>query len=223
MMISFLFLLMTVCSAMNFIPPTFLGKLETAVSEADLDAFKAAFLLHPPHERVYHGHSLWTIFIEERLTKHRLRVRYLNYRVPEDYALNRQIILRLLHRLNLIATDVSSNGRSVLQAVMENNWEVLEFLVNSGYQVDVHDARGDTPLSWAIRNGYFRCARILLPFADDSMLSYVQTYHPGFGRNLLQLLEEDAPYLPDEFEDRRYVRNHLNGISEGFDETKGDE
>ena len=197
-----------------------MGKLENATANVDPDAFEAAFTFHPPRERDFTGHWLWTMFIENRTIKYRLQVKYMRFRLPENYLEKRQRLLTLLLENGLVGSDSKAGGKHTLQAVIENDVPSLQLLLEHNFPLNVADGRGDTPLSWAVREGFFTCARIILNSGQAwPLLGYVQDYHPGSGRNLRQLLE-DAPRLAGEAENRRFVDRYLMDYAEGFEETK---
>ncbi len=213
------------CSATVSAPGTFLCKLENAVSNADPVAFHVAFADSPQRERNLTGQWLWTMFIENKRIKRRLEVKYEQYRLPHDYQEKRMRLLSLLFQHDFVRTDSLARGKHTLQAVMANEPEALTLLLENGFSLDVVDARGDTPLSWAVREGYNSCARKILDVIEDDLyryghlLLYKQSYSPFLNSNLLQLMRR-APYLIGEAENRAIVQEMLTIILEGHEESK---
>ena len=62
---------------------------------------------------------------------------------------------------------VETNNDSVIQAVVDGNKEVVEILLNNGYNVNQIDNDGWTPLHYAASNRFEDIIKVLIDYGAD--------------------------------------------------------
>ncbi len=199
----------------EFLTSPFLVELEEAVKSVDPEAFEAAYSSFPSMEKDLTGHHLWTLYMENWRIKYGLFFSGDLFAYPENYAEKRTKLLNLLFDNELVSTDSKARGRHTLQAVMENDIEALDLLLQNGYPLNVCDEYFNTPLCWAICSGFFRCARTILMYGGYEVLLFTRNQEI----DLLQALLE-APQTAEESHDRELVAQYLRDQGFGYEEAK---
>ena len=118
--------------------------------------------------------------------------------------------------VNAERTNPDLAGLTPLHVAGNNGkYEVAQFFLENGAEVDAPDSKGSTPLHWCTLNGNSHIASLLLKhgadvtkrdFESTSVIEYIP--YKFLGSNALELIKNGAPY-PASVEHQKLINEHL--------------